>query len=117
MAKAAKSPAPKTSVLKKADKPYTKSALIAHLAEKVEGISKKQSAAFLEELTATLLQFAAVGASLPGIGKLLLKKTAARPARKGRNPRTGEEVTIAAKKAGKKLVFRVSKAAKQAAGL
>ncbi len=114
---AKKAAAPKSSLLKKADKAYTKSALVAHLAEKVEGLSKKQAAAALEELTAVLLQFAPVGATLPGIGKLVMKKTAARPARKGRNPRTGEEVTIAAKKAGKKLVFRVSKAAKKAAGL
>jgi nucleoid DNA-binding protein len=121
MAKAKKSAAA-SHLLKKADKAYTKSALIAHLAEKVSAgetgaISKKQVTAVLDELVGTMFQFAAVGATLPGVGRLILKKTAARPARKGRNPKTGEEITIAAKKPGKKLVFRVSKAAKQTIGL
>jgi DNA-binding protein HU-beta len=51
---------------------------------------------------------------VPGLGKLIVRKTPARPARKGRNPATGEEIMISAKPAGKKLVFRVAKAAKVA---
>ena len=42
--------------------------------------------------------------ALPGIGKF---STGARPARKGRNPKTGAEITIAAKTAVK---YKVAKA-------
>jgi DNA-binding protein HU-beta len=38
----------------------------------------------------------------------------ARPARKGRNPATGEEIRIKASKASKKVAFRVAKALKVA---
>lgn len=103
-------------------KSYTKSQLITHLAEATSAhgygeISKKQAAAFLDELADVMINFAPAGAALPGIGKLLLKKTPRRPARMGRNPATGEEIKIKAKPAGKKLVFRISKAAKVSAGL
>jgi len=43
------------------------------------------------------------------------KKTPRKPAREVRNPATGEMIKVGPKPAGKKLVFRVSKAAKQAA--
>ena len=124
---AAKKPAAKkvaSAILKKpvAGKSYTKSQLVAHLAEATSAqgfgeVSKKQAAAFLEEFSSLLIAFAPAGAAVPGIGKLLLKKTPKRPARMGRNPATGEEIKIAAKPAGKKLVFRISKAAKVSAGL
>ena len=122
---AAKKPAAKgASILKKpvGGKSYTKSQLIAHLAEAASAhgfgeVSKKQAAALVEELTSVMINFAPAGAALPGVGKLLLKKTPRRPARMGRNPATGEEIKIAAKPAGKKLVFRISKAAKVSAGL
>ena len=99
------------------DRPYTKNKLIAHLATAVSSkgfgdISKKQSAAFVEELVSTMLTFAPVGAPLPGIGKLLVKETKARPAREGINPKTGEKIQIAAKPKGKKLAFRFSREAK-----
>ena len=123
-AKKAKKPAAGSSVLKKpvGGKSYTKTQLIAHLADSVSAhglgdVSKKQAAAFVEELGSVLINFAPVGAAVPGIGKLLLKKTPKRPARMGRNPATGEEIKIKAKPAGKKLVFRISKAAKESAGL
>lgn len=123
---AAKKPAAAkgASILKKpvGGKSYTKSQLIAHLAEAASAhgfgeVSKKQAAAVVEELTSLMINFAPAGAALPGVGKLLLKKTPRRPARMGRNPATGEEIKIAAKPAGKKLVFRISKAAKVSAGL
>ena len=122
---AAKKPAAKGSaILKKpvGGKSYTKSQLVAHIAEATSAhgfgeVSKKQAAAMLEELGSLIINFAPAGAALPGIGKLLLKKTPRRPARMGRNPATGEEIKIAAKPAGKKLVFRISKAAKVSAGL
>jgi nucleoid DNA-binding protein len=70
--------------------------------------------AVLEDLVAVILANANVGAPIPGLGKAVVRKTKARPARKGRNPLTGEEITIKAKPAGKKLVFRFAKVAKQA---
>lgn len=51
----------------------------------------------------------------PGMVKIILADTAAKAARKGRNPRTGAEVEIAAKPAGKKLRARFSKALKEEA--
>ena len=48
------------------------------------------------------------GIMLPGLGKLIKVK---RPARKGRNPATGETIKIPAKKV---LKFRIAKAAKDA---
>jgi DNA-binding protein HU-beta len=122
MARAAKPPSALLKKPKKDAKCYTKSQMMAHLAEAVSAhghgeVSKKQAAAFVEELTNLLVLYAPVGANLPGIGKLVLKKTLRRPARMGRNPATGEEIKIAAKPAGKKLIFRINKAAKEAAGI
>ena len=121
--KAAKKPAgaaKKASALLKKPKPgeksYTKSQFVAHLAEAVSArdvgaVSKKQAAAFVEELVALLIAYAPVKANLPGLGKLVLRKT---KARMGRNPQTGEPVQIKAKT---KLAFRISRQAKQAAGI
>ncbi len=123
---AAKKPAAKPAAAKKAsallkkpkadDKSYSKTQLFAHLAEAasaqgVGDISKKQVAAVIDELGKALIQFAPVGAALPGIGKLVLRQTKART---GRNPQTGEAIKIKAKK---KLAFRIAKQAKQAAGI
>lgn len=122
----AKAPAKKPSTLlkkpKATDRGYTKSQLIAHLTETVNKqdigeISKKQTAAIVEELANIMVSYAPVGATLPGIGKLVLKKTPRRPAREGRNPATGETIKLPPKPAGKKLVFRISKPAKVAAGV
>jgi DNA-binding protein HU-beta len=107
---------------KKDSRSYTKTQLIAHLAEAVTNagfgeVSKRQAAAFLDELIAVMIKYAPVGANLPGLGKLTLKRTPRRPARPGRNPATGEAITIPAKPAGKKLAFRISKVGKEAAGI
>lgn len=83
----------------------TKSAIAATLAENV-GVTKKQSALFLEELAALAYKEAKNGFTLPGLGKLELKH---RKARMGRNPMTGEAIKIPAKKVVK---FRVAKACK-----
>lgn len=98
------------------DKGYTKSQLMAHLAEVVTAqgfgeVNKKQAAAFVDELSKLLILYAPVGATLPGIGKLVLRKMKARD---GRNPQTGESIRIPARK---KLAFRVSKQAKVSAGI
>ena len=48
------------------------------------------------------------------LGILQVRTRPARPARKGRNPATGEEIQIKASKASKKVTFRVAKALKEA---
>jgi nucleoid DNA-binding protein len=126
--KAAKKSAPKCKCNKDrllkapAGKGYTKSALYAHLAaaascQCVGDVTKKQVVAVIDELVKVMIKYAPVGASLPGLGKLVLKKTPKRPAREGRNPATGEIIMLPPKPAGRKLVFRVSKVGKVAAGL
>lgn len=90
-----------------AAKALTKAQIAATLAEKV-GITKKQSALYLQELAALAYKNAKHGFTLPGIGKLVLQN---RKARTGRNPKTGEVIKIPAKKVVK---FRVSKACKDA---
>ena len=88
-------------------KALTKSQVAATLAEKV-GITKKQSAQYLEELASVAYKNAKNTFTLPGLGKLVLVN---RKARIGRNPATGEQIQIPAKRVVK---FRVAKAAKDA---
>jgi len=88
-------------------KALTKSQVAATLAEKV-GLTKKQSAQFIEELASLAYKNAKNTFTLPGLGKLVLVN---RKARIGRNPATGEQIQIAAKRVVK---FRVAKAAKDA---
>lgn len=89
--------------------PRTKNEIIAALAEAGD-IQKKQAIAIYDKL----LEIAYAGAkkpegiTLPGLGKLIKHK---RPRRKGRNPATGEQITIAAKTVVK---FRVAKACQDA---
>jgi len=89
-------------------KPMTKAQIIADVAEKTE-ISKAQAKATLEALAELAYAGAADGFTIPGIGKLIIVD---RAARKGRNPATGEEIQIPAKRV---LKFRIAKAAKDAA--
>jgi len=88
-------------------KPLSKSQLAAAVAEKAE-ISKKQAVGILEHLAELAYKNAKNTFVLPGIGKLVLVN---RKARLGRNPATGEQIQIPAKKVVK---FRVAKAAKDA---
>lgn len=90
--------------------PTTKSGIMAALAEAGD-ISKKQAVAVYEKL----IQLAYEGAKqnekgwvIPGLGKLLIKKQAARQVR---NPQTGEMIK---KKACMVAKFRLAKAAKDA---
>jgi DNA-binding protein HU-beta len=94
-------------------KSLTKSATIAKVAEmagKALGadLSKKQVAGVIDALVGLAYKEAKNKFTLPGLGKLELKN---RKARKGRNPKTGEEIDIPAKRVVK---FRVAKAAKDA---
>jgi DNA-binding protein HU-beta len=88
-------------------KPLTKSQIAEHLAEK-SGLTKKAMVQFLDELAALAYREAKHVFTLPGLGKL---KLANRKARLGRNPQTGKEIKIPAKRVVK---FRVVKAAKDA---
>ncbi|MBX3734879.1 MAG: HU family DNA-binding protein [Verrucomicrobiae bacterium] len=86
-------------------KPLTKSQIAATLADH-SGITKKQAVAVLDHLAALAYKNAKNTFTFPGVGKLVLVN---RKARMGRNPATGQEIKIPAKKVVK---FRVSKAAK-----
>lgn len=85
----------------------TKTQTIATLAEKT-GLSKSDVSNLLDEVANLAYAEAANGFTLPGIGKLLLVD---RAERQGRNPATGETITIPAKTVVK---FRVAKACKDA---
>jgi DNA-binding protein HU-beta len=88
-------------------KPLTKSQIAAALAEKA-GITKKTAADILAFIAELAYKNAKNTFTLPGVGKLVLVN---RKARIGRNPATGQEIKIPAKKVVK---FRVAKAAKDA---
>ena len=90
-----------------AAKSLTQSQIIAKLAEE-NNLPKKQVKTLLDSLANLACKEAKNGFTLPGLGKLVLVQ---RKARKGRNPATGEEIKIPAKKV---LKFRVAKAAKDA---
>ena len=88
-------------------KPMTKAQIIDHLAKKL-GTTKKLAGDFLNEYTLLAYKEAKKEFTLPGLGKLLVDR---RKRRKGRNPATGEEIVIPAKRV---LKFRIAKAAKDA---
>ena len=88
-------------------KPLTKSQIAEHLAEK-SGLTKRAMVQFLDELAALAYREAKNVFTIPGLGKL---KLANRKARIGRNPQTGKEIKIPAKRVVK---FRIVKAAKDA---
>jgi DNA-binding protein HU-beta len=88
-------------------KALSKAQLASLVAEKAQ-ISKKQAVEILDHVAALAYKHAKDTFTLPGIGKLVLKNRAARI---GRNPKTGEQIQIKAKKVVK---FRVAKAAKDA---
>jgi len=87
----------------------TKSQMLATLAEST-GLSKKDTINFMDKLVE--FAYKEVKKSgvfiLPGFGKMVKVK---RAARQGRNPATGETIQIAAKTVVK---FRLAKAAKEA---
>lgn len=73
-------------------------------------VSKADVSAFLESLNFVITESLAAGGevTLPNLGKFAVKKTAERT---GRNPATGETITITAKRAPK---FTPAKALKDA---
>jgi DNA-binding protein HU-beta len=88
-------------------KALTKSQIIASIAESVS-LTKKQADECVQTLVDLAYKNAKNSFTLPGLGKLVLVN---RKARMGRNPATGEEIKIPAKRVVK---FRVAKAAKDA---
>ncbi|MBI3880207.1 MAG: HU family DNA-binding protein [Verrucomicrobia bacterium] len=88
-------------------KALSKSQLAGEIATKAE-LSKKQAVEILEHLASLAYKHAKNTFVLPGLGKLVLVN---RKARIGRNPATGEQINIPAKRVVK---FRVAKAAKDA---
>ena len=85
----------------------TKTQLVRHLAEELE-VNNKAAAAFLETLADTAIKETKKNGVfvLPGLGRL---KKVHRKARMGRNPQTGEPISIKAKTTAK---FYLEKAVK-----
>jgi len=88
-------------------KSLTKAQIVAGVAD-ASGINKKQAGAAIEALVNMAYKGAKNGFTVPGLGKLVLVN---RKARIGRNPATGAEIKIPAKRVVK---FRVAKACKDA---
>jgi len=91
----------------KSGKAMSKSAIADQLA-KTSGSTKRQATQLLDDLTSLAYKEAKNSFTIPGVGKLVLVN---RKARMGRNPASGEEIKIPAKRVVK---FRVSKKAKDA---
>ena len=92
----------------------TKTEIFNAIAESTE-LSKKDIAAvfdFLSEEVSKAMkgpgQF-----TIPGLCKIVVKITPAKPKRKGRNPATGEEIWLNPKPASKKVTIRPLKALKE----
>jgi DNA-binding protein HU-beta len=85
----------------------TKSQILSTLSDKT-GLSKRQVTEVLNELANLAYKEAKNGFTVPGLGKLVIVD---RKARLGRNPATGAEIKIPAKRV---LKFRIAKAAKDA---
>jgi DNA-binding protein HU-beta len=85
----------------------TKSQMLGKLAEKT-GVTKKAAGQFVEELVKLAYKEAKNSFTIPDLGKIVLVN---RKARVGRNPATGEQIQIPAKRVVK---FRIAKAAKDA---
>ncbi|MCF8266346.1 MAG: HU family DNA-binding protein, partial [Melioribacteraceae bacterium] len=75
-------------------KSMTKGEIVDHLAGKL-GTTKKVATQFLDELNQLAYKQAKKGFTIPGLGKL---SVSSRKKRKGRNPQTGAEIIIPAKK-------------------
>jgi DNA-binding protein HU-beta len=88
-------------------KAMTKSAIVTHLATKLE-LPKKKIDEILSSVSELAYKEAKNAFTLPGLGKLVLVN---RKARMGRNPATGATIKIPAKRV---LKFRVGKACKDA---
>ena len=92
---------------------------LKHLAEWAgynHGIPTKQAIEVFTGFVADIGHVLKKGSKIriPNLGVLQVRIRPARPARKGRNPATGEEIQIKASKASKKVAFRVAKGLSEA---
>jgi DNA-binding protein HU-beta len=94
----------------KTGKAMTKSEIAATLADKI-GISKKQVNQFFVEQAALAYKQAKNQFVVPGIGKLVLAKSAPREMVMRFGPKAGQTVKVPAKT---RVKFRIAKAAKDA---
>jgi nucleoid DNA-binding protein len=110
----AKTPAKKASV--KAPDKLTSASLVGYLAEKDE-LARKDVKQVLEDLFELIEMGVMRGERVPlgKIGKMFIRVRPARGARQGRNPLTGETITIPAKPATRVPRFTFSKTFKEAA--
>lgn len=88
-------------------KALSKAQIASSIAERAS-ISKRQAVEILEHIAQLAYKNAKNSFTIPGLGKLVLVN---RKARLGRNPKTGEQIQIPAKRVVK---FRVAKACKEA---
>ncbi len=96
-------------------KKLTKSQLLSEIADR-SGVTKKEAGEVLDALRDVVIeQLKGVGVVVLPLGlKLTLKDKPATKARPGRNPFTGEEITIKAKPASKTVKALPLKALKDA---
>ncbi|MCP4136566.1 MAG: HU family DNA-binding protein [bacterium] len=101
--------APKKAKVKYPEK-FTANGIADYISEKHE-LPKKQSKEILEDLYDVIEAGVIQGERVPigKIGKAFVRVKPATKARKGRNPLTGEEIMIAAKKATKVPKFSFTK--------
>jgi nucleoid DNA-binding protein len=93
--------------------PLTQTAVIAHLADKLDLQKSVVKSMFDETLALAAQELKSSGQfTVPGLVRLKLVDRPARPARQGRNPATGEAMTIAAKPASKAVKAAPAKAFK-----
>jgi DNA-binding protein HU-beta len=87
-----------------------KADLINSIAESVEGLTRRQATAAFEAVFGAITDAlkSGEGAKIPGFGSFGVSE---RASRKGRNPATGESITI---KASKGVRFKVGKELKEA---
>jgi DNA-binding protein HU-beta len=86
----------------------TKSELVAKVAEEA-GLKKAQAERCIDTVTKAIAESLAKGerTAIPGLGVFNVRE---RKARKGRNPQTGKEITIPARKV---VVFTAAKSLKE----
>lgn len=97
------------------DKPLSKSEILNELAEATE-LSRKEVSAVLEALEALIEANLTKGSgifNLPGLMKIYVHSKKATPEREGRNPATGETITIKAKPASQVVKVRPLKKLKE----
>lgn len=94
----------------------TKAQLIAILAERLD-ITKGGAKDYLDEFQASILTALQKGekVSLPGFLTFSMREVKALPKREGRNPATGETITLPPRKKGKKAAVTMSSAYKRQA--